>query len=118
MEGRELPGPPDLQRWVWTMQQMKSGPRKHPGGWHQVIFWRLHGLAKEDDELDLQDESLRVKVRRSTLDEALAEAIRQMRDRSASLEPSEEYDRRMDEHQRMWEEHMRRARKHVPGDTV
>jgi hypothetical protein len=84
--------PDDLYRWGWAMQQMKSGPRKHPGGWWQFIFWRLHGLAEGDAELDLEDSALRVKIRRATLEEALITAIDEMRRASATLTPSSNYE--------------------------
>jgi len=83
--------PPELQRWGWSMQQMKSGPRKHPGGWWQFIFWRSHGLARGDEELESGDPSLRVKVRRATLEEALAAAIEEMRGVSERLVTNEDY---------------------------
>lgn len=105
--------PPDLQRWWWQKTQEKPGPRSHPGqppnGWWQFIFVREAGLAEGDDQLDLQDESLRVKVRRPDRDEAFEEAVRQMRERSASLVPNANYDRVMGErrarHNTLWSMH-------------
>lgn len=90
--------PPDLQRWAWVMNQYKSGPRKHPGQWHQFIFTRLHGLAAGDDALDPTDPSLRIKVRCDTLDNAWNDAIDQMRLASAALEPHPYYDVRLEAH--------------------
>lgn len=75
---------------------MKSGPRKHPGGWWQFIFWRYHGLAGGDDVLEPDDPSLRVKVRRATLEEALGAAIQEMQVISARLVPSDDYDERVE----------------------
>lgn len=110
--------PPDLEAWGWRMQQVKAGSRKHPGGWWQFIFWRIHGLAKGDEPLDLQRDSLRVKVRRPTQAETLAEATREMRMRSAPLEKSADYRRLMDQERKMWEDHLARSMsmKHPPGD--
>ncbi len=99
-ESQDYQLPPELQRWGWTMQQMKSGPRKHPGGWWQFIFWRLHGLAAGDADLDPGDPSLRVKVRRATLEEALDAAIEEMRTVSSLLAPGDDYDERIDEFSR------------------
>jgi hypothetical protein len=96
--------PPDLEAWGWRMQQAQAGPRKHPGGWFQFIFWRRHGLAKGDEALDPQDPSLRVKVRRSTQEEAFADAIREMRQRSAGLERSETYQALLERDQQMMEQ--------------
>jgi hypothetical protein len=110
--------PPDLQRWAWVMNQMKSGPRRNPGGWWQFIFVRLHGLAEGDDQLNYDDASLRVKVRRPSLDEALAAAVEQMRERSASLEPGKDYDRLMKEHMDRLEELWRIALEHTPKDWL
>ncbi len=95
-ESQDYQLPPDLQRWGWTMQQMKSGPRKHPGGWWQFIFWRCHGLAAGDDGLEPGDPSLRVKVRRATLEEALGVAIQEMQTISARLAPGDDYDERVE----------------------
>jgi hypothetical protein len=92
--------PSDLQRWGWMMQQMKSGPRKHPGGWWQFIFWRWKGLAEGDDALAHDDLSLRVKVRQATIEETLAGAIDEMRAASAKLVRSDEYDIRFAEFSR------------------
>lgn len=92
------------------MQQVKSGPRSHPGeppdGWWQFIFFREAGLAEGDDQLDPQDESLRVKVRRPRREEAFEDAVREMRERSATLVPNKDYDRIMRErkarHNTLW----------------
>jgi hypothetical protein len=77
--------PPDLEPWRWRLQQVKSGPRRHPGGWWQVIYWRWKGLAAGDDALEHGDPVLRVKVRRPTHDDAIAAAIAEMHDRSRML---------------------------------
>jgi hypothetical protein len=82
------------------MQQMKSGPRKHPGGWWQFIFNRWQGLAAGDDDLPLEHLSLRVKVRRATLEDALTVSIEAMLDVSANLVPSDEYITRLAEFRR------------------
>ncbi|MCC6944167.1 MAG: hypothetical protein IT335_06285 [Thermomicrobiales bacterium] len=74
------------------MSQYKSGPRKHPGGWHQFIYRRLHGLAAGDDLLSPNDPSLLVRVRRPTVEEAWTEVMHLMREASASLTPSAEHE--------------------------
>jgi hypothetical protein len=93
-----FPIPPDLERWGWGMSQFKSGPRKHPGGWFQFIFIRLHGLAAGDDDFAFDDPSMRVKVRRGTVDEAWAAAVQAMREASARLTPSPDYEARLAAH--------------------
>jgi hypothetical protein len=90
-DSRHAELPDDLQRWGWSLQQMKLGPRKHPGGWAQVIFWRQHGLAAGDDRIESDDPSLRVKVRRETLEDALDDAMKEMRTASVGLVPGERY---------------------------
>jgi hypothetical protein len=57
-----------------------------------VILWRQHGLDVGDDRIEPEAPSLRVKVRRATLDEALDDAVREMRAASAGLVPGEHYD--------------------------
>jgi hypothetical protein len=96
--------PPDLDAWGWRMQQAKAGPRNRPPEWFQFIFWRRHGLAKGEEALDPQDPSLRVKVRRSTQQEAFAEAIREMRQRTAGLQKSDDYQRLMETERQMMEQ--------------
>lgn len=74
----------------------------------------VHPLApawtrQGDDLLDLDDEFLRVNVRRATLDAAFAGAIAQMRARSAQLVQSDVCDRLVGEHQRRREDQQRLA---------
>jgi hypothetical protein len=86
--------PPDLESWRWRLQQVKSGPRRHPGGWWQIVYWRWKGLAVGDDALEHGDPVLRVRVRRPTHDDAFAAAIAEMRDRSRTLVRHLDYDAR------------------------
>ncbi len=83
--------PTDLARWGWAMSQMKLGPRKHPGGWCQFIFHRHRGLAGGDEYLEPDDPMLRVKIRRSTCEEALFETLSEMHRISATLTPGDDY---------------------------
>ncbi len=94
--------PPELARWCWSMSQMKSGPRKHPGGWFQFIFVRFPGLATGDEHLESNDPSLQVKVRGLTWEEALIEAFREMHRISTTLTPSDDYEERFTEFSRRY----------------
>jgi hypothetical protein len=91
--------PPELQRWGWTLSQMTIGSGRDPGGW-QFVFQRAHGLANGDDDLDPDDPSLRVEVRRTTVEDALDSAIEAMREASSRLAPNDQYDARYAEFQR------------------
>lgn len=94
--------PPELARWCWSMSQMKSGPRKHPEGWYQVIFHRRRGLAAGGDILDADEPSMRVRVRRLTWEEALIEAFREMHRITTTPTPSDDYEERVTEFSRRY----------------